>query len=85
VTFHEQVLGCHAYINRARNPDDVVKGYEMMARLINDFKVLPLALGARCLTAPTVVLTHLEGFTVCQGFLKRNPDSDLLDLSLLIT
>lgn len=42
VTFHEQILGCHAYINRALNPDDVVKGYEMMARLINDFKVLPL-------------------------------------------
>lgn len=44
VTFHEQVLGCHAYINRAQNPDDVVKGYEMMARLIDDFKVLPLIL-----------------------------------------
>ncbi len=42
VTFHEQLLGCHAYINRAQNPDDVVKGYEMMARLIDDFKVLPL-------------------------------------------
>jgi hypothetical protein len=24
VTFHEQVLGCHAYINRAQNPDDVL-------------------------------------------------------------
>lgn len=42
VTFHEQVLGSHAYINRARNLNDVVKGYEMMARLVNDFKVLPL-------------------------------------------
>jgi tRNA(fMet)-specific endonuclease VapC len=42
VTFHEQMLGSHAYINRARNLNDVVKGYEMMARLINDFKVLPL-------------------------------------------
>ncbi len=42
VTFHEQVLGCHAYINRARNLNDVVKGYEMMARLVSDFKVLPL-------------------------------------------
>ncbi len=42
VTFHEQMLGCHAYINRARNPDDVVKGYTMMARLVSDFKVLPL-------------------------------------------
>lgn len=42
VTFHEQVLGSHAYINRARNLNDVVKGYEMMTRIISDFKVLPL-------------------------------------------
>lgn len=42
VTFHEQMLGSHTYINRARNVDDVVKGYEMMTRLIQDFKVLPL-------------------------------------------
>ncbi|MEQ8976176.1 MAG: type II toxin-antitoxin system VapC family toxin [Coleofasciculus sp. C1-SOL-03] len=34
VTFHEQMLGCHL--------NDVVKGYEMMARLVNDFKVLPI-------------------------------------------
>ena len=42
VTFHEQMLGCHAYINRDRTLNDVVKGYEMMARLVNDFKVLPI-------------------------------------------
>lgn len=42
VTFHEQMLGCHAYVNRAHNLSDVVKGYEMMTRLVNDFKVLPL-------------------------------------------
>jgi len=42
VTFHEQMLGCHAYINRDRTINDVVKGYEMMARLVNDFKVLPI-------------------------------------------
>ena len=44
VTFHEQMLGCHAYINRDRTRQDVVKGYEMMARLVSDFKVLPLVL-----------------------------------------
>jgi tRNA(fMet)-specific endonuclease VapC len=32
VTFHEQMLGSHTYINRARNLDDMVKGYEMMTR-----------------------------------------------------
>jgi tRNA(fMet)-specific endonuclease VapC len=42
VTFHEQMLGSHTYINHARNLDDMVKGYEMMTRLVRDFKVLPL-------------------------------------------
>jgi len=42
VTFHEQMLGCHTYINRARNLSDMVKGYDMMTRLVRDFKVLPL-------------------------------------------
>lgn len=42
VTFHEQMLGSHTYINRVRNLDDMVKGYEMMTRLIRDFKILPL-------------------------------------------
>jgi tRNA(fMet)-specific endonuclease VapC len=42
VTFHEQMLGSHAYINRARKLNDLVKGYEMMTRLVTDFKVLPL-------------------------------------------
>ncbi|KAM3095504.1 hypothetical protein ACKFKG_13440 [Phormidesmis sp. 146-35] len=42
VTFHEQMLGSHTYINRARNLDDMVRGYAMMKRLILDFKVLPL-------------------------------------------
>ncbi len=36
------MLGSHAYINRSRNQNDVVKGYEMMVRLVSDFKVLPL-------------------------------------------
>ncbi len=42
VTFHEQILGIHAYINRAQKQKDVVKGYEMMMRLVSDFKVMPL-------------------------------------------
>ena len=42
VTFHEQLLGSHTYITRARNADEMVKVYEMMTRLIRDFKVLPL-------------------------------------------
>ncbi len=33
VTFHEQMLGCHAYINRDRALANIVKGYERMVRL----------------------------------------------------
>ena len=52
VTFHEQMLGSHTYINRSRNLDDMVKGYEMMARLVRDFKMLPLvSFDARAATA----------------------------------
>lgn len=43
VTFHEQMLGGHAYINHARTPNEVVKGYEIMTRIVSDFKVLPIA------------------------------------------
>lgn len=43
VTFHEQMLGSHAYINRARTLNEVVKGYEIMAQIVSDFKVLPIA------------------------------------------
>jgi tRNA(fMet)-specific endonuclease VapC len=42
VTFHEQMLGSHAYINRARSMNEVVKGYGMMSRIVSDFKGLPI-------------------------------------------
>jgi tRNA(fMet)-specific endonuclease VapC len=41
VSFHEQVLGCHAYVNRARNASDVVRGYDMLARVLHQFAVVP--------------------------------------------
>ncbi len=37
VSFHEQVLGCHTYIVRARDPAGVVRGYTMLNRVIRDF------------------------------------------------
>jgi tRNA(fMet)-specific endonuclease VapC len=32
VSFHEQVLGCNAYIARAKSPTDVVRGYRLFDR-----------------------------------------------------
>lgn len=42
VSFHEQVLGCHAYINRARNVGDVVRGYDMLVRALRQFAAAPV-------------------------------------------
>lgn len=44
VTFHEQMMGSHAYIKRARDLHQVVKGYELMARIVRDFQGLPVVL-----------------------------------------
>jgi len=42
ISFHEQVIGCHAYINHARRTRDILHGYEMLARVLRDFAVTPL-------------------------------------------
>jgi tRNA(fMet)-specific endonuclease VapC len=34
ITIQEQMLGCHAYINRARYPNELVKGYDLSKRFI---------------------------------------------------
>ena len=42
VTFHEQILGCHTYISRARLEPDVVRGYAMLGRLLSDYAAVPV-------------------------------------------
>lgn len=42
ISFHEQTLGCYAYINKAGNQDAVILGYEMLAQVLQDFIVLPV-------------------------------------------
>jgi tRNA(fMet)-specific endonuclease VapC len=44
VTFHEQILGAHAFINRSTSSDQLVRGYRMLERSLadaNNFTVLP--------------------------------------------
>jgi tRNA(fMet)-specific endonuclease VapC len=38
VSYHEQSLGCHTKINRARSPSDVIIGYGLLFRVIADFR-----------------------------------------------
>ena len=44
VSLHEQTLGAHSYINRARSQADVLRGYSQFARVLETYtttKVLP--------------------------------------------
>ncbi len=42
VSFHEQVLGAHTYINQAKKADGVVRGYAMLARILRQFAMAPV-------------------------------------------
>lgn len=44
ITFHEQLLGSHTYINQARNTNDLLEGYDRMKRLLESFIVFPSVL-----------------------------------------
>ena len=41
VTVHEQFLGSHTYINRAREDIQLLKGYYLMERLVSNLKIMP--------------------------------------------
>ncbi len=44
VSFHEQVTGWNAYLNRARTPQGVIRAYQMFEGILRDFaerQVLP--------------------------------------------
>jgi tRNA(fMet)-specific endonuclease VapC len=42
VGLHEQMLGCHTYISRARSSAGVIRGYGMLARLLRVFAAAPV-------------------------------------------
>jgi tRNA(fMet)-specific endonuclease VapC len=42
VSFHEQVMGCHAYLNRARRREDVIRGYAMLDQTLRNYSVAPV-------------------------------------------
>ncbi|MCU0548149.1 MAG: type II toxin-antitoxin system VapC family toxin [Leptolyngbya sp. Prado105] len=42
VTVQEQILGSHAYINRAKRREDVVRGYGMMSQAMRDLTIFEI-------------------------------------------
>ena len=42
ISFHEQSLGAHTYINRAVNSAGLLRGYELMDQVARTFSILPI-------------------------------------------
>jgi tRNA(fMet)-specific endonuclease VapC len=42
VSFHEQVLGAHTYISRARTTADVTGGYTLLLEILQGFRTAPV-------------------------------------------
>ena len=42
VSFHEQVLGAHSFINRARSTLGIIRGYRLLAENLRAFSAAPL-------------------------------------------
>ena len=42
VSFHEQVLGAHTFISRARGAGDVVRGYRLLGEILGGFSAAPV-------------------------------------------
>jgi tRNA(fMet)-specific endonuclease VapC len=70
INFHEQVLGCHTYISRARSSSDVVRGYRMLAQVLRDFAAVP------------VILFDAAAAAVFDGLLARRVRIATMDLRI---
>jgi tRNA(fMet)-specific endonuclease VapC len=42
ISFHEQVLGSHTYLNQARSTRDLVRGYNLLMEIIQGFSAAPV-------------------------------------------
>lgn len=42
ISFHEQVLGAHTFLTRARTPAEIVRGYNLMVEVLQGFQAAPV-------------------------------------------
>lgn len=70
ISFHEQVLGCHTYINRACTAADAVRGYRMFGRLLNDY------------AAASVLPFDTAAAAICEGLQAQRVRISTMDLRI---
>ena len=81
VSLHEQAQGCNVLINNFRNPADVLLGYELFARTIEDFRrfaILPFDAAAQA------VFDHLKAAKVRVGTMDLRIAAIALSRNLVV-
>ena len=76
ISMHEQVLGCHTYISRARTAGEVVRGYRMLAQILRDFSASP------ALPFDAAAATVFDGLVAQGGADRADGSSNRLDRSI---
>jgi tRNA(fMet)-specific endonuclease VapC len=68
VSFHEQTLGCHTRINKAKRPAEVIQGYELLKTILDMYAkstVLPFD------AAAAAALDGFTGVRLRRGIMDR--------------
>jgi tRNA(fMet)-specific endonuclease VapC len=70
VSFHEQALGCNAYVSQAKTATDVVRGYRMFDRVLSAF------------AAAVVLPFDTNASMTCDGLVKQRIRIGTFDLRI---
>jgi tRNA(fMet)-specific endonuclease VapC len=42
ISVHEQLVGCHGYLSRARSTADLIRGYQLLQQVFCSFQIAPI-------------------------------------------
>jgi len=70
VSFHEQILGAHTFISRARTAGNVIRGYQLLMEILQGF------------TAAPVLPFDVAAATVCDGLQAQQVRVATMDLRI---
>jgi tRNA(fMet)-specific endonuclease VapC len=81
VSFHEQTIGCHAHLNQAKRPADLIRSYELLISMLDSYAsstVLPYD------AAAAAALDRFSGVRIRGGTMDRRIAAIALSRNLVL-